>query len=59
MAMQAKRVLLAIPGKLAPVVGGLSEVEAEIAIKEEINLALAQLTSRPLHGEHYGPPSAA
>jgi len=51
--MQAKRVLLAIPGKLAPVVIGLNEVEAELRLKEEINAALALLTSRPLYGDRY------
>jgi hypothetical protein len=50
--MQAKRVLQAIPGKLAPVVIGLTEVEAELRMKEEINSALAQLSSRPLHGDY-------
>ncbi len=49
--MQAKRVLLGIPSKLAPIVVGLTEVEAELAMKEEINAALTQLTSRPLNGE--------
>ena len=53
--MQAKRVLLSIPGKLAPQVIAMTEVEAEIAIKTEINTALAQLTSRPLHGDRYVP----
>lgn len=47
--MSAKRVLLAIPGKLAPQVIGLDEVNAEKRMREEINLALEQLTSRPLH----------
>jgi hypothetical protein len=47
--MSAKRVLLAIPGKLAPQVIALNEVEAEKRMREEINLALEQLTSRPLH----------
>ena len=53
--MQAKRVLLAIPSKLAPQIVGLTEVEAELRLKEEINTALAQLTSRPLHGDAYKP----
>lgn len=47
--MSAKRVLLAIPGKLAPQVVGLTEVEAERRMREEINLALEQLTARPLN----------
>jgi hypothetical protein len=47
--MSAKRVLLAIPAKLAPQVIALDEVQAELRIREEINAALAQLTSRPLH----------
>lgn len=47
--MSAKRVLLAIPGKLAPQVIALNEVEAEKRMREEINLALEQLTARPLH----------
>src|SRR4051812_6089488 len=50
--MQAKRVLLSIPSKVAPIVVGLTEVEAEILLKEEINAALGQLTSRPLNGEY-------
>lgn len=46
--MTAKRVLMAMPAKLAPVVISLTEVEAEKRIREELNLALEQLTSRPL-----------
>lgn len=53
MVMQAKRVLLAIPSKLAPLVIAMTEVEAEACMKTEINVALAQLTSRPLHGDRY------
>ena len=49
--MAAKRVLLAIPSKLAPQVIGRTEVEAEKLMKEEINGALAQLTARPLHAD--------
>jgi hypothetical protein len=47
--MAAKRVLLSLPAKLAPQVVGLTEVEAEKRLKEEINAALQQLTERPLH----------
>jgi hypothetical protein len=47
--MAAKRVLLAIPAKLAPQVIAMTDVEAELRIREEINLALEQLTARPLH----------
>lgn len=47
MVMAAKRVLLAIPAKCAPQVVGRTEVEAEKILKEEINAALDQLTSRP------------
>jgi hypothetical protein len=47
--MSAKRVLLAIPAKLAPQVIALDEVQAELRMREEINSALAQLTARPLH----------
>lgn len=57
--MQAKRVLLAIPSKLATQVISMTEVEAEAAIKAEINQALSQLTSRPLHGDRYTPPAEA
>jgi len=47
--MQAKRVLLAIPGKLAPQILGLAtEAEVEARLKMEINAALSILTSRPL-----------
>jgi hypothetical protein len=49
MVMQAKRVLLGIPAKLAPQIVGMTEVQAELRMKEEINAALLQLTSRPLH----------
>lgn len=48
MVMEAKRALLAIPSKLAPVVIGLDEVGAEKRMHEEINLALEKLTQRPL-----------
>lgn len=57
--MQAKRVLLAIPSKLAPQVIAMTEVEAEQCMKAEINAALAQLTSRPLHGDRYQPTAPA
>lgn len=57
--MQAKRVLLAIPSKLAPQVIAMTEVEAEQIMKAEINTALAQLTSRPLHGDRYQPTAPA
>jgi len=49
--MRAKRVLLAIPNKLATQVISMTEVEAEAAMKAEINAALAQLTSQPLHAD--------
>lgn len=47
MVMSAKRVLQQIPSKLAPQVVGMTEVEAETRMKEEINAALDQLTTRP------------
>lgn len=58
MVMNAKRVLLAIPGKLAPVIVGMTEVEAEIILKTEINAALAQLAASPLHGDKAPIPAA-
>jgi hypothetical protein len=50
MVMQAKRVLLGLPSKLAPQLAGMTEVEIEATLKTEINGALAQLSARPLHG---------
>ena len=47
--MSAKRVLLAIPAKLAPQLGGLTDVQIELRLREEINAGLEQLTARPLH----------
>lgn len=58
MVMQSKRVLLAIPGKLAPQLLGLAtEAEVERRLKEEINAALSLLSSKPL-GD-YDPKTAA
>lgn len=51
MVMSAKRVLLGLPAKLAPQVIGLTEVEAEQRLKQEINAALEQLTSRPWNSQ--------
>jgi len=48
MVMEAKRTLLSIPAKLAPVVIGQTEVEAEKRMREEIVLALESLAARPL-----------
>lgn len=47
--MQAKRVLCAIPSKLAPQLAGADVVECEALLKAEINSALQQLSSQPLH----------
>ena len=51
MVMAAKRVLLKIPSKLAPIVVGHTEVEAELILKTEINEALEFLTARPWDSE--------
>lgn len=45
MVMQAKRILLRMPSKLAPLVVGRSEVEAEKLMKAEIHSALTQLST--------------
>jgi hypothetical protein len=55
MVMQTKRVLLAMPGKLAPILGGLSEVEIERTLKEELYLVLVHLSSDPSGEEHSVP----
>ena len=48
MVMEAKRTLLSIPAKLAQVVIGQTEVEAEKRMREEIIQALDKLAARPL-----------
>jgi hypothetical protein len=48
MVMEAKRALLSLPAKLAPVVIGQTEVEAEKRMREEIVYALDKLSAQPL-----------
>lgn len=43
MVMEAKTVLLSIPGKLAPVIIGLTPAEAELRLRETVDEALARL----------------
>ncbi len=60
MVMQAKRVLLAIPSKMAPQLVGMgTEVEIEAALRTEINTALSQLASRPLNNVRIAEPIPA
>lgn len=48
MVMKAKRVLLAIPGKLAPQILGLpTEADVERRLRDEINAALSLLSAQP------------
>ena len=47
MIARAKQVLTRIPSKLAPLVVGRSEVDAERVMREEVNSALALLAAKP------------
>jgi len=47
MIARAKQILTRIPSKLAPLVVGRSEVDAERVMREEVTSALAQLATKP------------
>jgi hypothetical protein len=48
MVMEAKRVLLSIPSKLAPVLPGMNEVEIEKRLRRELIEALGHLSLDPM-----------
>lgn len=47
MVARAKQILTRIPSKLAPLVVGRTEVDAERILREEVTAALTQLAARP------------